>query len=341
MPDGSILKGAQGNFPFDRVFANDYRSDPSAIVSDRLLERQLYNTPWLKPDPQAQLAQMTSEQLAAPHDAIPPGALARHRTRPDQPIQVPDLIGVQDRRYLDHTGLQRHRGAGDLMRYAALNQGGDDLASFGDFIPAAVFFPGHKLPENPGDPQAQLSRYSDEQLYALALYAYSLKPPANPNLPKSAAQQAVVSRGEAVFNEEGCIRCHDPKQGYTNNKLVAASGFEPPADHPAKDDILRNASGMLRRVGTDPTLTLTTRRGTGFYKVPSLRGVWYRGPFEHNGSCATLEDWFNSARTNDTYIPTGWKGPPGTKTRAVKGHEFGLDLSEDERKALIAFLNTL
>lgn len=30
-------------------------------------------------------------------------------------------------------------------------------------------------------------------------------------------------------------------------------------------------------VGTDPDLTLKTKRGTGYYKVPSLKGVWYRG----------------------------------------------------------------
>lgn len=37
----------------------------------------------------------------------------------------------------------------------------------------------------------------------------------------------------------------------------------------------------------------------------------------------------------------GWRGPPVTKTRPVKGHEFGLDLSEEERRELIAFLKTL
>ena len=98
---------------------------------------------------------------------------------------------------------------------------------------------------------------------------------------------------------------------------------------------------MPRSVGTDPAFALLTRKGTGFYKVPTLLGLWYRGPFEHNGSCATLEDWFNPARTNDTYVPTGWRGPPGTKTRAVKGHEFGLDLSKEDNQALIAFLRTL
>jgi hypothetical protein len=93
-------------------------------------------------------------------------------------------------------------------------------------------------------------------------------------------------------------------------------------------------------VGTDPGLALSTRRGTGYYKVPSLRGVWYRGPFEHNGSVATLEDWFDPARLRDDYVPTGFKGY-GVKTRAVKGHRFGLDLSPEDRRALIAFLKTL
>ena len=85
---------------------------------------------------------------------------------------------------------------------------------------------------------------------------------------------------------------------------------------------------------------METRRGTGYYKVPSLRGVWYRGPFEHSGSVATLEDWFDPRRLDDDYVPTGFK-PPDVKTRAVKGHEFGLKLPPDDKKALIAFLKTL
>ncbi|MGH7710948.1 MAG: hypothetical protein ACREOG_06670, partial [Gemmatimonadaceae bacterium] len=93
-------------------------------------------------------------------------------------------------------------------------------------------------------------------------------------------------------------------------------------------------------VGTDPTLTLTTRRGTGYYKVPSLRGLWYRGPLEHNGSVATLEDWFDERRLRDDFVPTGFK-PYGVATRAVPGHEFGLRLSPQEKKELIAFLKTL
>jgi hypothetical protein len=97
---------------------------------------------------------------------------------------------------------------------------------------------------------------------------------------------------------------------------------------------------MRASVGTDSTSTLKTRRGTGYYKVPSLRGVWYRGPFEHNGSVATLEDWFDRARLRDDYVPTGYVGH-GVRTRAVPGHPFGLGLSADDKQALIAFLKTL
>jgi hypothetical protein len=71
-----------------------------------------------------------------------------------------------------------------------------------------------------------------------------------------------------------------------------------------------------------------------------LKGVWYRGPFEHNGSVETLEDWFDSARLRYDYVPTGFKGYDG-RTRSVKGHRFGLELSAKEKEALIAFLNTL
>jgi hypothetical protein len=93
-------------------------------------------------------------------------------------------------------------------------------------------------------------------------------------------------------------------------------------------------------IGTDPTLTMQTRRGTAYYKLPSLRGVWYRGPFEHNGSVATLEDWFDPTRLRDDYVPSGWKGY-GVKTCDVKGHEFGLKLNSADKQALIAFLKTL
>ena len=55
---------------------------------------------------------------------------------------------------------------------------------------------------------------------------------------------------------------------------------------------------------------------------------------------ATLEDWFDVRRLRDDYVPTGFRGF-GVTTRAVKGHEFGLSLTLEERTALIEFLRTL
>jgi hypothetical protein len=331
MPEGAVLKGAQGNFPFDRNFAYDRIRGGAATAKDvgqfleglRAFFRLLFAVPWLRPDPQARLQQMSIQELVSLYEAIPPSVNDRHRTSPFYPVQVPDLIGVKDRHYLDRTGLQQHRSIVDLRRYAALNQGADHLASYDGFIPLDI--PNfRKLP----DPDKVFGRYSDEQLYALALYLYSLQPPPNPN-----KLDALAARGQKIFEREGCATCHTPPL-YTNNKLTPAECFKVPDDHLKKYDILPIS------VGTDPNLALKTRRGTGYYKVPSLKGVWYRSMFEHNGSCATLEDWFDPRRLHENYVPTGFVGY-GIKTRAVKGHEFGSDLSANDKKALIAFLKTL
>jgi len=319
MSDGTVVKGAQGNFPFEKAAALTVNN----FTLERLLrfENSFFGAPWVKPDPLNEIQKLSLEKLAEMHTAIPPGVIARHGTNPLFPPQVPDLIGIKDRKYLDHTGLQRHRSIADMMRYAALNQGADNLASYGGFIPAAKDF--RTLP----DP-SKLLRNSDEQLYALALYIYSLKPPPNPN-----KFDRLASRGQKIFEREGCAACHTPPL-YTSNALVPADGFDVPEEHRQKYDILRAS------VGTDPRLATRTRRGTGYYKVPSLKGVWYRGPFEHNGSVATLEDWFDPRRLRADYVPTGFKGA-GVNARAIKGHPFGLDLTRADRQALIAFLRTL
>jgi hypothetical protein len=317
MPDGSVLKGAQGNFPIDRISAYRFRdvasfgnSPARAVGFVRSYERFLFTTPWIQPDPLADLDAMSLESIAVRHDAIPPGVIARHGTSAFYPTQVPDLIGSKDRHYFDRTGLQQHRGIVDLMRYAALNQGGDALSNFDGFIP--IDMPNFKKLPDPTD-LFIAGRYSDEQLYALALYIDSLQPPRNPN-----RLDVVAKHGQAIFARAGCATCH-PAPLYTNNKLTPALGFTPPRDARERYDVLPVS------VGTDPNLTMKTRRGTGYYKVPSLKGVWYRSMFGHSGWCATLDDWFDPRRLHDDYLPTGFK-PADVKTYAVKGHPFGLDL---------------
>jgi len=333
MDDGSTILGAQGNYAFDRSGAQLLRdaaplfaTEAEALKEFRAFDTLLFGIPWRTSDPLSRLGTVSLETYIGIYEAIPPGVLARNGTSPVSPVQIPDLIGVQQRKFLDRTGLIRHREIGDLMRYAALNQAAELMTSYGDFIPG-----GENMRDVPG---SQRSRFSDEQLFALAKYIYSLQPPDNPHRPRTQQQRKIVANGKAVFERLHCGFCHRSPL-YTSNRLSPVDGFEVPSDH------LRTYGVTEFSLGTDPVLTLETRRGTGYYKIPSLLGVWYRGPFEHNGSVATLEDWFDPRRLSDDYLPTGWKGPPGTERRAVKGHPFGLNLPLEDRQALIAFLRTL
>jgi mono/diheme cytochrome c family protein len=277
---------------------------------------QAYGAPWTGDPDGERLKGMTDADLQQYVTAnFRGGAVARWNGSILHPAKVPDLIGIQDRKYIDHTGTHLHRGIGDLMRYAALVSFADNT----DFGP-------HRM-RAPETTRFQ-TRLPDSALYAMALYIYSLQPPPNPN-----RLDAKAEAGSKIFQREGCASCHTPPL-YTNNKLTLARGFVPPTDTPASLDLLRVS------VGTDPGLALKTRKGTGYYKVPSLKGVWYRGHYLHDGAVASLEEMFNPDRVKDTHTPGGWR-PPGVTTRAIPGHEFGLRLPAPEREALIAFLRTL
>jgi len=293
-------------------------SSPFFVPGETLGERlyQGYGVPWLKDDVNQRLRNISESE----YDALVVaerngGAITRWNGSPLYPAKIPDLIGVKDRKYLDATATHLHRGIGDLMRYAAQVT----FAEMADFGPHRMLASGTTRVRE---------RFSDEALYALALYIYSLQPPPNPN-PLDAKAQA----GKRVFERERCATCHTPPL-YTNNKLTLAQGFTPPKDNPASLDVLPVS------VGTDPGLALATRKGTGYYKVPSLKGVWYRGHYLHDGPAASLEELFNPDRLKETHVPGGYL-PPGLQARPIKGHEFGLNLELAEREQLIAFLRTL
>ena len=318
MPDGSLLNGAPFNASLNGVqgeLANRgtsifFPGDSPAIASWRE-----FTVPWIRNDIHDSMKSMTEAEAGALFGSIPTGAFARFNGSPYYMTKVPDLIGIRDRKYIDHTGTHRLRGPEDVMRYAALVSC-CDLADFGP----------HRILT---DAQRKIFyRMPDELLFALAEYLFSLESPPNPNTgdPRAAA-------GRAVFQREGCARCHTPPL-YTNNKLTLAQGYEMPPDHPNRADV------MSVSVGTDPNLALKTRKGTGFYKVPSLKGVWYRGMFNHDGSVTTLEEWFDPNRLRQDFAPSGFVGY-GVTRRAVPGHEFGLRLNAEDKAALLAFLKTL
>src|SRR6267142_3305828 len=174
-----------------------------------------YGVPWRKDNLDEQLKATTKvEYDGLIGGIVRGGGVPRWNGSLSYPAKFPDLIGIKDRKYLDHTATHLHRGIGDLMRYAA-------LVSFADSVDFGSY---HVL--SPGTKRVQ-ARMSDEALYALALYIYSLTPPPNPN-----PRDDKVAAGERIFTREGCARCHTPPL-YTNNKLTLAEGFSPPKDAPA------------------------------------------------------------------------------------------------------------
>lgn len=134
--------------------------------------------------------------------------------------------------------------------------------------------------------------------WALSEFFHSLPAP-----PPGLEGEAVPEEAEAgalIFDEAGCADCHVPPL-YTSDSPVPATV-----------------------VGTDPSATESPSRGTGNYRVPSLRGVAWTAPYLHHGAVSSLEELLDPGRLEEE-----------------PGHEFGHDLSAEEKAALIAFLQTI
>ncbi len=130
-------------------------------------------------------------------------------------------------------------------------------------------------------------------MWALAEYLRSLPPP-----PASEDPSPASERGRELFAAAGCEGCHTPPL-YSSATRVRVDALE-----------------------TDAAAGLSPLRGTGYWRVPSLRGVGGNAPYLHHGAFATLEQMFD----------------PG---REEPGHWFGLELSAEQRADLLAFLRTI
>ncbi len=135
----------------------------------------------------------------------------------------------------------------------------------------------------------QVSRPPRQVALALATYVWSLAD----SLP---APPPATDPGASIF-ASACGSCHSPEANFTGTPVP------------------------ISEVGTDPTLGLSLERGTGNYRVPSLRGLGNRRPLLHDASIASLSQFLDPTR-------------PG-------GHRFGLDLSDASRAELLDYLNAL
>jgi hypothetical protein len=136
---------------------------------------------------------------------------------------------------------------------------------------------------------------------ALATYVWSLAEQFSP-------VTDTTSNGAVVF-ANNCAGCHVPP-AFTGDPVPLAD------------------------VGTDPIVGDSAVRGTGSYRVPSLRGVSLRALLLHDGSLPSLDAMFDPSRTGSDFSG-------GVRPGVVPGHVFGLDLDDADRAALLAYLDEL
>ena len=325
--NGAVIEGpANVHTPFGPLMGDltrRYAQMGGAMLEERRRKhmREDYRVPFLADDENLKSANWPPEQIAQAYERHPPGVHGRTGTSLDHPVKIANLIGLQHFQYFDRTGTSRQRNIRDLMRYASLiGDVTEATTAFGDGPTASLEAANMGL-------AGGIKRSPDALLYALAKYIYSLKPPPNPN------QQSDSSRrGEKVFQRAACASCHSGP-GYTSSRLTPATGFEP------SSALKSSASVITRPVGTDPYLALKTRKGTGLYRVPSLRMLWLEKAFLHDGSIGTLEEMFDPARFKADFRSSNWFHH--APAQAVTGHVFGTSLSSRDRTDLVAFLKTL
>jgi mono/diheme cytochrome c family protein len=140
----------------------------------------------------------------------------------------------------------------------------------------------------------QRARIPRELAWAVAMYLRSLPPPS----PSAPADAATLAEGRAVFEAAGCSECHVPPL-YTSDRRVG-----------------------VEEIGTDAAAGRSPARATGYYRIPSLRGVGRAAPYLHHGGVRTLEELLDPER-------------------AEPGHRHGLALEDRDREALLRFLRAI
>ena len=228
--------------------------------------------------------------LIAAGEAIPAGVTARSNTSIFLPPQIPDLIGVEERRYLDHTGLVRQRKIGDLMRYC--------LAGAGCFRTGSIW---RRSRERAEGPQRALQRRAIICARALSVFA-----------PSTEESEPLRRRGERaekeIFERAGCAACHAPPF-YTNNKLIPVDGFTPP---PADKRPIRSHGSPRRH---RPSLRARDAKRHGLLQGPLIERSLVSGSARAQWLRCHTRRLVRSARLRDDYVPTGFKGYDGGPAR--------------------------
>ena len=213
-----------------------------------------------------------------------------------------------------------------------------------------------------------------EQAFAdISSYLLSIEAPKYP----FPVDSSLAARGKELF-KENCARCHGSygPNGHYPNKIVDLDeiGTDPRLTLAVSEQFkeIFNKSWLAREIGADgKPIQAAVHRG---YQAPPLDGIWATAPYFHNSSAPTVYDVLNSKARPKIYtrsyrtekedydpVKLGLKitilqqSPdpklPGYERRKIydttqpgrgnAGHNFGDDLADAERMAVIEYLKTL
>ena len=211
-------------------------------------------------------------------------------------------------------------------------------------------------------------------LHKLELIGRKLKAPAWPEEILGAIDRPRAERGKAHFNKL-CLDCHNGEQIYPVEQIgtspVRATNFALPIAGRDFPTALANIAAFAEKalllqhnVTAEQAHKLEIPhpdwRATRGYVARTLGGVWATAPYLHNGSVPTLYDLLQPAARRPAKFPVGHRDYDPKKLGYVtdvanpiftvdttidgnhnSGHEFGTELSDDEKWELLEYLKTL
>jgi len=171
--------------------------------------------------------------------------------------------------------------------------------------------------------------------------------------------QTLAEDGKAVF-DNNCARCHASERTGTRVP-VAEVGTDAERLKTWSKKAAIESNKVVRSFGIErPGLVENEPSG---YIAAFLDGIWLRAPYLHNGSVPSLRDMLKPATERPKVFYRGYdvydaenvgfvtQGPQaervGTKydvsarSNGNQGHEFGTNLSAQDKDALIEYLKTL
>lgn len=150
-----------------------------------------------------------------------------------------------------------------------------------------------------------------------------------------------AKRGFELFFEEAldCHHCHNGfnmtnatwtadsvfrERAYANNGLY---NVDPTGAYPSGSEGLYEFTGEIV--------------DQGVFRTPSLRNVTVTGPYMHDGSVETLDDVFDMYAAGGRNVTDGDAAGDGRDNPNKSGFVHGFDVTDDERRDAMAFLESL